>query len=102
LSSSLLIILVNCFFFFFNLHIYSAFFLLTNLICKSECLQQALKPITKIEKTYAYLFNNYDKVCDQLETAAYRSRKCNPNEQRQFYYSTTFYRLICTYFEEGI
>uniref|UniRef100_A0A158R492 CPG4 domain-containing protein n=1 Tax=Syphacia muris TaxID=451379 RepID=A0A158R492_9BILA len=68
----------------------------------SDCLYGSLKKLIKIEKTYNYLFKNYDKICDLLESSAYKVQKCNPKDQKQFYHTTTFYRLMCTYFEEEL
>ncbi|KHN72697.1 hypothetical protein Tcan_07241 [Toxocara canis] len=68
----------------------------------SPCLRVCLKPIVNFERTYAYQFKNFEKVCDKLEAGAHCSRKCDLADQRAFYHYTTFYRLHCVDFQEEL
>uniref|UniRef100_A0A158Q5X1 CPG4 domain-containing protein n=1 Tax=Dracunculus medinensis TaxID=318479 RepID=A0A158Q5X1_DRAME len=60
------------------------------------------KPLNSFERTYHYLFTNFDKVCEKLEKSAHCSRKCQMKDQGIFYQYSTFYRLHCIEFEEGL
>ncbi|VDK58240.1 unnamed protein product [Anisakis simplex] len=56
----------------------------------------------RFERTYSFVFRNFDKICDTLERGAYCSRTCDLPDQRSFYHYTTFYRLHCVDFEEEL
>ncbi|OZC08857.1 hypothetical protein X798_04089, partial [Onchocerca flexuosa] len=69
---------------------------------KSRCLQECLKPILKFERSFTFQFRNFEKICEKLESAAYCSQKCSPDDQYRFYHYTTFYRLHCIDFYEEL
>ncbi|KAF1751151.1 hypothetical protein GCK72_017705 [Caenorhabditis remanei] len=68
----------------------------------SECLSKCLTPLAKLQRSFSYVFNNFEKVCDLLEDGAFCSRKCNQEDQTKFYQYTTFYRIHCIDYEEDI
>ncbi|CAJ0939621.1 unnamed protein product, partial [Mesorhabditis belari] len=45
-----------------------------------------------MKRTFHYVFANFEKVCDILDTAAHCSQKCERSEQTKFWQFTTFYR----------
>uniref|UniRef100_A0A0N4WV17 CPG4 domain-containing protein n=1 Tax=Haemonchus placei TaxID=6290 RepID=A0A0N4WV17_HAEPC len=67
----------------------------------SDCLKQCIRPLAKIERSFHYLFNHYEKVCDRLENGAFCARKCPQEDQQKFHQFTTFYRVHCVDYEEG-
>ncbi|CAB3397183.1 unnamed protein product [Caenorhabditis bovis] len=68
----------------------------------SECLKKCLTPMAKLERSFSYVFNNFEKVCDLLEDSAFCARKCSQEDQRKFYQYTTFYRIYCVDYEEEL
>ncbi|KAK6754784.1 hypothetical protein RB195_013648 [Necator americanus] len=68
----------------------------------SECLKKCMGPLIKIERTYDYMFNNYEEICDKLETGAFCARKCERKDVEKFQQYTTFYRIHCIDYEEDL
>ncbi|PIC27332.1 hypothetical protein B9Z55_019624 [Caenorhabditis nigoni] len=68
----------------------------------SECLSKCLTPLAKLQRSFSFVFNNFEKVCDLLEDGAFCARKCNQEDQTKFYQYTTFYRIHCIDYEEDI
>ncbi|KJH48094.1 hypothetical protein DICVIV_05800 [Dictyocaulus viviparus] len=68
----------------------------------SECLKKCITPLARLERSFHYVFSNYEQVCDVLDTGAYCVRKCTTEEQQKFYQYTTFFRIHCVDYEENI
>uniref|UniRef100_A0A7I4YVH5 CPG4 domain-containing protein n=1 Tax=Haemonchus contortus TaxID=6289 RepID=A0A7I4YVH5_HAECO len=68
----------------------------------SDCLKQCIRPLAKIERSFHYIFNHYEKVCDRLENGAFCARKCSQEDQQKFHQFTTFYRVHCVDYEEDL
>ncbi|KHJ88501.1 hypothetical protein OESDEN_11703, partial [Oesophagostomum dentatum] len=68
----------------------------------SECLKKCVGPIAKVERSFNYVFNHYEEVCDLLETGAFCVRKCGEKDVEKFYQYTTFYRTHCVDYEEDL
>ncbi|WKY09256.1 hypothetical protein Q1695_001985 [Nippostrongylus brasiliensis] len=68
----------------------------------SECLKKCITPLAKIERSFHYVFNHYEEVCDLLESGAYCMRKCSKEDQQKFHQYTTFYRIHCVDYEEDL
>ncbi|CAD6186955.1 unnamed protein product [Caenorhabditis auriculariae] len=68
----------------------------------SECLKKCLTPMVQLDRSFTYVFNNFEKVCDMLEDGAFCARKCTQEDQRKFYQYTTFYRIHCVDYEEEL
>ncbi|KAK6108462.1 Chondroitin proteoglycan 4 family protein [Brugia pahangi] len=68
----------------------------------SRCLKECLKSILKFERSFTFQFENFEKICEKLESAALCSQKCSPPDQYRFYHYTTFYRLHCIDFYEEL
>ncbi|VDM59463.1 unnamed protein product [Angiostrongylus costaricensis] len=66
----------------------------------SECLKKCILPLANLERSFHYVFNNYEHVCDTLEAGAYCVQKCSREDQQKFYQYTTFYRIHCVDYEE--
>ncbi|KAH7726206.1 hypothetical protein AAVH_06005 [Aphelenchoides avenae] len=68
----------------------------------SPCLQNCMAPMVQIEKTIAYVYRNYEKVCDILEKSAHCAQKCGQHDHSVFFQYSTFYRLHCVDMEEEL
>uniref|UniRef100_A0A0K0DEI1 CPG4 domain-containing protein n=1 Tax=Angiostrongylus cantonensis TaxID=6313 RepID=A0A0K0DEI1_ANGCA len=68
----------------------------------SECLKKCILPLANLERSFHYVFNNYEHVCDTLEAGAYCVQKCSRDDQQKFYQYTTFYRIHCVDYEEDL
>ncbi|VDO25196.1 unnamed protein product [Heligmosomoides polygyrus] len=68
----------------------------------SECLKKCIGPLAKLDRSFHYVFNHYEEVCDLLERGAFCSRKCSSEDQQKFHQYTTFYRIHCVDYEEAV
>ncbi|EYC44984.1 hypothetical protein Y032_0443g1554 [Ancylostoma ceylanicum] len=68
----------------------------------SECLKKCVGPLAKVERSFSYLFNHYEEICDMLETGAFCARKCEKEDMEKFHQYTTFYRIHCVDYEEDL
>ncbi|KAK5972632.1 CPG4 domain-containing protein [Trichostrongylus colubriformis] len=68
----------------------------------SECLKKCIEPLARLDRSFSYIFNHYEEVCDRLESGAYCARKCNHEDQQKFHQYTTFYRVHCVDYEEDL
>ncbi|CAI5449973.1 unnamed protein product [Caenorhabditis angaria] len=68
----------------------------------SPCLKKCLTPMAKLERSFSYIFNNFEKACDLLEDTAFCARKCEKEDQTKFYQYTTFYRIHCIDYQEDL
>ncbi|CAJ0581865.1 unnamed protein product, partial [Mesorhabditis spiculigera] len=68
----------------------------------SDCVKKCLGPIYKMKRTFLYVFENFEKVCELLEDGAFCAQKCEKEDQHKFWQFTTFYRVYCVNHEEEL
>ncbi|GMR58161.1 hypothetical protein PMAYCL1PPCAC_28356, partial [Pristionchus mayeri] len=68
----------------------------------SPCLSECIQPLAKMERSFAFIFNNFEKVCENLERGAHCVMKCGGEDAQRFHQLTAFYRLYCVDYEEEL